>query len=483
MSRARRIAIIGAGPGGICAGVRLQQAGYSDITVFEKSANVGGTWHNTRYPGLACDVQSHLYAFSFAPNPHWSRTYVTQPEILAYMQAVADRFGLSPLLRLNTKVTGAEWDEACAQWRLTTDAGEESAYDIVISAIGMFNDLAWPDIPGLADFKGTVFHAAPWKPDHDFSNRRVSVIGSAASAVQFVPEIAAKTAQLYVHQRSAPWISPKSDPLYDEAAQARFAAQPGLVDAIREKLYKGIEAFVTLGEEQLAQGAQAGLTNLLAVRDEALRSKLTPTSPFGCMRPLLTSDYYPVFNRDNVELVTSPIVGVVADRVVTEDGVHRPVDTIICATGYHVRRFLSAIAVTGRRGRRIVDDWRDGAEAYLGLLTTGYPNLFQMYGPNTNNGSITFMLECQAEFIVNHLEMMDRQDLAWIDVKADVQARYNHGLRCDLEQVTVWNAGCHNYYREPSGRNVTQWPHTMTAYRDACAAVDQAIFDAAAVSA
>lgn len=478
----RRIAIIGGGPGGLCAGVRLRAAGHEDFTIFEASGGVGGTWYNTRYPGLACDVQSHLYAFSFAPNPHWSRTYVTQPEICDYMGRVADTFGLRPHLRLNTKVTQAHWDEATAEWRLVTEAGAEARFDIVIAALGMFNDLAWPDIEGLQSFKGTMFHAARWNQDHALAGRRVAVIGSAASAVQFVPEIAPKVAQLYVHQRSAPWVSPKEDPVYDDAARERFAGNPAVVETIRRKLYRGIEAFIAFGEEQLAQGAEAGLANLAAVKDDALRASLTPTAPFGCMRPLLTSDYYPAFNRDNVELVTSPIVRVAEDQVVTEDGAARPVDTLICATGYQVRKFLSAIEVTGRGGRRIAHDWRDGAEAYLGLMTTGYPNLFQMYGPNTNNGSITFMLECQAGFIVNHLALMDREALAWIDVKPDVQAGYNRQLQQELDRVTVWQAGCHNYYREPSGRNVTQWPHSMTAYQDACAGVDGRNFEAMALS-
>ena len=476
--RPRRIAIIGGGPGGLCAGVRLRAAGYEDFTIFEASAGVGGTWYNTRYPGLACDVQSHLYAFSFAPNPDWSRTYVTQPEICDYMGRVADEFGLRPHLRLNTKVTEAHWDEPAAEWRLVTQAGDEPRFDIVIAALGMFNDLAWPEIEGLEAFNGTMFHAARWNPDHDLTGRRVAVIGSAASAVQFVPEIAPKVAQLYVHQRSAPWVSPKEDPPYDQTARERFAQDPAVVETIRQKLYRGIEGFISFGPEQLAQGAEAGLANLQAVKDADLRAKLTPTAPFGCMRPLLTSDYYSSFNRDNVELVTSPIVRVVQDRVVTEDGAIRPVDTLICATGYQVRKFLSAIEVTGRAGRRIAQDWKDGAEAYLGLMTTGYPNLFQMYGPNTNNGSITFMLECQAEFILNHLALMDRENLAWIDVKPEVQARYNHQLQQDLDRITVWQAGCHNYYREPSGRNVTQWPHNMTTYRDACVAVDGGIFEA-----
>jgi cation diffusion facilitator CzcD-associated flavoprotein CzcO len=473
-----RIAIIGAGPGGICAGIKLLEAGYDDFVIIEKSAGVGGTWYNTRYPGLTCDVKSVLYSFTFAPNPHWTNAYAGQPEILDYMDRVATQYGLRPHLRLGRKVTAAHWDHEHSVWRLTTDDGADLSVDVLVAAQGMFNDLNWPDIPGLDDFGGTLFHASRWREDHDLTDRRVAVIGSAASAVQFIPKIAAKTQALHVYQRSAPWIAPKEDVDIEEAERQRLERDPAAAKQLYEELYASLDSFITFSNTSaLAAATQAGLKNIEALKDETLREKMTPHVPFGCLRPLISNEYYPTFNRDNVELVTDPIERVTPNGVLTAHGRLREVDTIICATGYQVRKYLSAITVTGRGGVSLEAAWTDGAAAYLGIMTTGFPNLFMMYGPNTNNGSILFMLERQADFIVRQLKMMARDDLAWIDIRREVMDTYNEKLQDDLGKLGVWQASCSNYYRTPSGRIVTQWPHTMTEYRKRCEAIDDSRFE------
>jgi cyclohexanone monooxygenase len=476
----RRIAIIGAGPGGLCAGVKLRQAGYDDFIIIEKSAGVGGTWYNTRYPGLTCDVKSHAYSFTFEPNPHWTSNYAGQPEILSYMEHVATKYGLRPHLKLGAKVTAAHWDDATATWKLTTDDGEALSADVLVAAQGMFNDLNWPDIPGLETFAGTTFHASRWKEDHDLTGRRVAVIGSAASAVQFIPKIAPLTEKLFVYQRSAPWIAPKEDTPVSQEERERLARDAAGLEAIRAKLHADLEGAITFSNPvQLAGATEVGLANIKAVKDAALREKFTPHAPFGCLRPLISNDYYPTFNRENVELVTDRIDHVTPHGVVSDDGRLRRVDTIICATGYQVRKYLTAIDVTGRGGLPLDEAWAEAPQAYLGLMTSGFPNLFMMYGPNTNNGSITYMLERQADFIVSQLKLMDRDNLAWIDIRREEMDAYNDGLQRDLGKVGVWQASCSNYYRTESGRIVTQWPHTMGEYQKRCEAKHDKRFESA----
>ncbi|MCW2538512.1 MAG: NAD(P)/FAD-dependent oxidoreductase [Frankiales bacterium] len=476
--RSRRIAIIGAGPGGMAAGIKLRAAGYEDFVIIEKSAGVGGTWYNTRYPGLTCDVKSRLYSFTFEPNPRWSRAYAAQPEILEYMDMVATKYGLRPHLRLGSKVTAAHWNEADACWRLTTDDEQELTVDVLIAAQGMFNELNWPEIEGLQDFEGTVFHASRWREDHELKGRKVAVIGSAASAVQFIPKIAPDVEQLYVYQRSAPWIAPKVDDAVDEAEQLALAQDPILTAQKRDEIYAELDGRITFSDPKLlAAATEAGLKNIESLQDQELREKFTPHVPFGCLRPLISNEYYPTFNQDHVELVTSGIERVAVNGIVSNDGTAREVDTIICATGYQVRKYLSAIKVTGRDGLALDDAWQHGPEAYLGIMTAGFPNLFMMYGPNTNNGSILFMLETQADFIVAQLRLMDRENLAWIDVRREVMDDYNEKLQDDLGQVEVWQASCSNYYRTPEGRIVTQWPHTMTEYEMRCQSVDDSRFE------
>lgn len=463
---ARRIAVIGAGPGGICTGIKLKEAGFDNFVILEKSGGVGGTWYHNRYPGAACDVRSHMYSFSFELNLEWSRPFATQAEIAAYMERCVEKYDLRPHIRFNTEVCAAHWDEECTVWRLITEKGEEIIADAVVAALGMFNELNWPDIPGRDEFEGTSFHSARWDHAHDLTGEKVGVIGSAASAVQFVPEIAKVAGQLHVFQRTPNWVLPKEDKPFTPEELERFRNDPMAAREYRWSIFRELEGFITFSDpEALKQSEELGLQNLAKVEDPEVRRKLTPDFPFGCKRPLISDNFYPTFNRANVELVTEGIDRITHNAIVTNDGTERRVDTIVFATGFAVDRYLSTIEVTGRNGVNINDAWAEGAQAYLGITTTGFPNLFMLYGPNTNNGSILFMIECQVGYILRQLQRMESEGIAWLDVRPDVMARYNQELQRDLDNVTVWQADCSNYYRGPSGRIVTQWPHTMREYR------------------
>jgi cation diffusion facilitator CzcD-associated flavoprotein CzcO len=461
------IVIIGAGPGGLCMGAKLLEAGFDDFLIVERAEGVGGTWRHNTYPGAACDVQSHLYSFSFARKVDWSRAYATQPEILEYFERFAEDFGLMPHVRLATTVHGARWDDEQSCWRVATSGGEIEATALV-GAVGMFGDLNWPDIPGLDSFEGKLFHSARWDHDHDLTAERVAVIGTAASAVQFVPVIAPQVGRLHVFQRQAQWILPKIDPEFTDRDIARFRSDPAAAAALRQEIYDRIEGVITFSNPAAIRAAeQIGLEHLNVVEDPEVRRKLTPTTRWGCHRPLTSATYLQAFNLPHVELITEPIVKITKHAVITADGVERRVDTIIAATGFATTKYLSVIDVVGRGGVSLNEAWAGGAEAYLGITTAGFPNLFMLYGPNTNNGSILHMLECQVGYIVRWLERLRDETATTIELKADVQTSYNEQLQRDLDRVEVWQRGaCHGYYRSATGRIVTQWPHTMTTYRE-----------------
>ncbi len=471
--QARRVVIIGAGPGGLCMGIKLKEAGYTDFVILEKGSGVGGTWYHNSYPGAACDIQSALYSYSFEMKVDWSRPYGTQPEIRAYLEHVADKYGMGPFIRFDTAVTKAYWDEECLVWRVITSGGDELVADVVVSAIGMFNELNHPDIEGMETFKGTTFHSARWNHNHDLSGERVAVIGSAASAVQFVPEIAKEVGQLHLFQRTANWVVPRDDDPYDAEMLERFRQDPSLVRQFRLRVWREVEKFVTFPTNLISRAERAGLRNLEVVKDPELRRKLTPTHSYGCKRPLISNDYYPTFNRPNVELVTDHIERITPNGVRTVDGVEREADTIVLATGFHVDRYLSALDVTGKDGVPIREAWSDGAQAYLGMSTAGFPNLFMLYGPNTNGGSsMIHMLELEVAYIMSQLRRMDEERLASLEVRRDVMDRYNDDLQAAIEKVDVWHGDCSNYYRSDSGRMVTQYPHPSATFRAMTATPD-----------
>ena len=462
--RELRVAIIGAGPGGLCMAIRLQQAGFRNLVLLEKGDGVGGTWHHNRYPGCACDIPSALYSFSFEVKPDWSRPYAPQPEILDYLEGLAQKYEITPHCRFGCEVRGAVWDESSSSWHLETTAGAFDA-DVVVSALGMFNELAFPEIPGLDAFQGTRFHSARWNWDHDLAGERVAVIGSAASAVQFVPEIVKTAGHVHLFQRSANWVSPKLDDPYTEEQLAFFRSDPDAALAIRQQIFEQVDAGMTFADPAaLAEMESAVLASLARVEDPRVREQLTPKHPYGCKRPLFSNDYYPAFNRPNLSLVTTPIERIEADAVVTNDGERREVDTLILATGFSATKYLSAIDVRGRDGIPIDRAWSDGARAYKGITTSGFPNLFMLYGPNTNNGSLLTMIESQVEYVVKQVQRLSEENLAWLDVRPEPMDRYNDEVQQAIAGVRVWQADCHGYYRTPSGRIVTQWPFSMSEF-------------------
>ena len=479
-ARNPRVAIIGSGPGGMCMAVRLKQAGLEDFVLLEKGQGVGGTWYHNRYPGCACDIESHLYSFSFEIKRDWSRPYAPQPEILDYMEHLAKKYELLPHCRFGSEVRGARWDDETARWSITLETGDIVEADVVVSAIGMFNDLVYPEIEGLDSFAGTRFHSARWNWDHDISGETVGVIGSAASAVQFVPEIAKEAGQVYLFQRTANWVIPKKDTPFTQEEIERFRSDPDKALALRDKIFRRVDAGMTFSDPAaLAELEELGLGAIEIVEDPEVRRKLRPQHPFGCKRPLYSNDYYPAFNRPNLELVTEAIERITPDSIVTVDGQSRQIDTMILATGFSATKYLSAIEVSGRGGRKLDEAWNDGARAYLGITTAGFPNLFMVYGPNTNNGSILTMIESQVDHALQQIERIADENLAWIDVRPEPQERYNDEIQQAIENVEVWQADCHGYYRSPSGRVVTQWPYSMSEFQKRTAHPDPDTFEVA----
>jgi cation diffusion facilitator CzcD-associated flavoprotein CzcO len=456
------IAILGAGIGGMCMAIQLKRAGVDSFTVYEKSGRVGGTWLDNSYPGAACDVPSHLYSFSFEPNPDWSHSFSEQPEIHRYLERCAEKYGLSAHLRFGVEMVAARYDDQEKRWRLETRAGELVSADIVVSGLGQLNRPHIPELPGLASFRGKTFHSARWDHEYDLTGKRVAVIGNGASAVQFVPRIAPAAGQLTVYQRSANWLFPRQDRAYSARRRWLFSHLPLAARLYRVLIYLLLEIrFLGFRKDsRLAPRLEAYAREHLAaqVPDPQLRAVLTPDYPIGCKRILTADDYYPALVRPNVALETSPIDRVLPEAIVTVDGVTHPTDAIIFGTGFETTAFLAPLDIIGRGGRRLADAWRDGAEAYLGVAVSDFPNFFLLYGPNTNLGhnSIIFMIECQVGYVLQCLQAMRRRGARAIDVRPEVMAAYNRGLQDDLRR-TAWAAGCSSWYKNAAGKITNNW--------------------------
>ena len=462
-----RIAIMGAGPGGICMGIQLKKAGFENFVLLERADALGGTWRRNTYPGCSCDIPSLLYSFSFETKLDWSRPYGPQPEVLDYMEHCAKKYGILPHTRLQTRVDSAAWEDDRACWTLRLDSGESLEADVLVSAIGMFNDLAEPQIKGLDTFEGKIIHSARWDWDHDLRGETVGVIGSAASAVQLVPEIVKETGPLYLFQRTANWVMPKEDePLTDEILQ-NLQTNPEAATIMRDLIYKGVDEGMTFSDPVAVKEMEdAVLAAMEVIEDPEVRENLKPQHPFGCKRPLLSNVYFEAFNRPNLELVTEGIDHLTRNSIVTQDGKEHVVDTVVLATGFETTHYLSAVDVRGRNGLHIEDAWSDGAHAYLGITTAGFPNLFMLYGPNTNNGSILEMIEAQVDYAVRKIQHLAEEDLGWVDVRPEPQERWNEDVQEAIKGISAWQANCNGYYRSPSGRIVTQWPHSMSEFRE-----------------
>lgn len=468
MSKARSIAIVGGGFGGVGAAAMLRRQGYEDITVFEKGERVGGVWHRNTYPGAACDIPSHLYELSFAPNS-WSRRYAPQAEIQAYVEGVARRFGVLDKIRTGTEVTAARWDEGRGRWLLETGAGSHEA-DFLVTACGQLSTPQVPAIPGLDGFDGPAFHTAEWRHDVDLAGKRVAVVGTGCSAIQVVPAIQPEVAQLDVYQRSPGWTFPKGDYEYPAWVRALFRRAPRLRRLDRASIF----AFNELGAAAMTR--QRWLLPLFravgrhqikrAIDDPELRRKVTPADEIGCKRIMLTDDWYPALAQPNVELIADRVAAVTATGVLDGEGVERPADAVVLATGFASHDFVAPMEIAGRDGRSLAEVWGAVPRAYLGLSVPDFPNLFLLYGPNTNGGtgSVVNTLECGIGHVLAALREMDRAGADRIEVRRAAAEAFDRELRAALDN-TVWHSGCTNWYVDENGNDPSQWPWLWSTYR------------------
>ena len=472
------VAVIGAGPGGIAMGIQLAAAGH-DFTIFDRANGFGGTWRNNTYPGAACDVPSHFYSFSFALNPRWSKTFASQPEILAYLERVAAEYGLKEHLVGNTRVTELRWADDTQRWTVATSDGGTYEFDAVVSAVGMLDVPNIPEIPGADRFPGRTFHSSNWDHSRSTAGERVASIGTGASAIQYVPEIAADAAHLTVFQRTPIWVSPRYDEPFTQEQQDLFERDAEEALKVRDAAFEAYESANFGVDSEMTKGLTDMAREYLArkVADPELRAKLTPSYPVGCKRPLQSRAWFPTFARPNVTLETSPIVEFTEHGLRTADGVEHEFDTVIYGTGFHAANYLRSLDVYGAGGRRLRDEWRDGAEAYLGTVVPGFPNLFTLYGPNTNGvTSIIYILEAQAEFVRRILDDMATAGVGAVDIRREIHDAYNAEIQQAM-QNTVWRANCNNYYRHPNGKVVTQFPYRGTAFAERLARVKLDDFD------
>ncbi|MEO8700238.1 MAG: NAD(P)/FAD-dependent oxidoreductase [Kofleriaceae bacterium] len=478
--------IVGAGFSGLCAGIGLKRAGIHDFVILEKADQVGGTWRDNTYPGAACDIPSHLYSYSFEPNPQWQRAYSGQPEILAYLEHCATKYGLREHLQLGTRVVKTEYDEATSCWTVETDDGRARVARSLILGNGALHLPKLPDIAGLDSFTGTTFHSARWNHDYDVTGKRVAVIGTGASTIQFVPEIAPRTDHLAVFQRTPPWIIPKPDRPIGERERWMFEHVPGAHWLRRTGLYWMFESRV-LGfafAPKLNQLAEKLVLKHLAksVPDRELRAKLTPDYRLGCKRVLISNDYYATLQRPNVDLVTAGIERIEQTGVRTTDGQLHAVDAIVFGTGFKVVDYVSAMQIVGKQGRDLNAVWHESVRNYLGITVSGFPNLFLLMGPNTGLGhnSMIFMIEAQARYAVAAIRTMQRDRLAALEVKPAVEAAFAGELSRKLKN-TVWTSGCNSWYQAPDGE-VLLWPGFTFDYWRRTRRVELADYDVVALA-
>jgi cation diffusion facilitator CzcD-associated flavoprotein CzcO len=479
----RSIAIVGGGFGGVGAAVMLKRAGYEDVTVFEKGERVGGVWNANTYPGAACDVPSHLYEFSFAPN-RWSRRYAPQAEIQAYVEGVARRFGVLDRVRTSTEVKGARWDEGRGRWQLETDAGPHEA-EILLTACGQLSVPQVPPLPGLEDFAGPAFHTAEWRHDVDLAGKRVAVVGTGCSAIQVVPAIQPEVARLDVYQRSPGWTLPKGDYAYPDWAHRLFKRFPllrrldrGAIFAFNEfgaaamTRYRWLLPILrALGRRQIEK----------AISDPELRRKVTPRDELGCKRVMLTDEWYPTLAKPNVELVAERVEAVTPTGIRDASGAERPADVLVLATGFASHDFVAPMEIVGREGSSLAARWGKVPRAYLGLTVPDFPNMFLLYGPNTNGGtgSVIFTLESGIGHVLAALLELDRAEADRIEVRREAAERFDRELRAALAE-TVWHSGCTNWYVDEDGNDPSQWPWLWSAYRRRTATLEPGAYDLSA---
>jgi cyclohexanone monooxygenase len=452
--------------------IRLKQKGENDFLMFEKEPGIGGTWRVNNYPGCGCDVQSHLYSFSFEPNPNWTRMFAKQEEIKTYLEGCWEKYRLQDKTLLNTEITRLAWNDVDELWQIEDAAGNHYSAQFVVSGMGALSTPSIPALNGLENFKGMSFHSQQWNHDFDLTGKRVAVVGTGASSIQFVPQIQKQVAQLDLYQRTAPWIMPKPDRAISEGERSRFKRFPFLQQLWRGAIYAILESRVvgfalTPKVMKLAELVARGYIKR-KIKDPVLRAKVTPDYTMGCKRVLISNDYYPALTQSNVDVITDGIREIREGSIVTADGNEREVDAIIFGTGFTPSDPLPRGVVFGRGGVDLLDTWPHGPEGYKGTLTTGFPNLFFLMGPNTGLGhnSMVYMIESQIHYVLGALDLLDARRLRSLEVKREVQDKFNGKLQGSLGN-TVWNAGgCMSWYLHPvSGRNCTVWPGFTWRFR------------------
>ncbi|KQU35615.1 NAD(P)/FAD-dependent oxidoreductase [Rhodococcus sp. BP-149] len=478
--------IIGSGFAGLGAAIKLSQQGSTDFLVLERGSDVGGTWRDNTYPGAACDVPSHLYSYSFALNPDWTRSFSRQPEIQKYIESVARQYRVYDRHVFDCHVESARWNTATSQWDIVTTRGNFTAKKVV-SAVGALCEPNLPDIAGITDFQGEIFHSARWNHDASLEGKRVAVIGTGASAIQIVPAIAPTVAHLDVYQRTAPWVLPRFDREYTRIEKLAFKYLPGYQRLSRTGIYaaretqvvgltrvpKLMKAFEFIARRQIAKG----------IRDTELRRKVTPNFRIGCKRMLISNNYYPALDRPNVDLVTDGIREVRAHSIVTADGTEREIDALVVATGFHVTDSPTFQGIFGKDGRSLAEVFDErGQQGYKGATVAGFPNLFFLVGPNTGLGhtSMVFMIESQLNYVIDALNTIDKHDLGVVEVRREVQDEFNADLQTKLNK-TVWlNGGCASWYLDKHGNNTTLWPDFTFEFRRITRNFDLEAYDALA---
>ncbi|WP_410650644.1 flavin-containing monooxygenase [Amycolatopsis sp. cmx-4-54] len=456
------VVIVGTGFSGLGMAIQLRKEGREDFVILEKADDVGGTWRDNTYPGCACDIPSHMYSFSFEQNPGWSRAYSPQPEIWQYMRDVAAKYDLHRFIRFGQEMTGARWDADENRWHVASKSGDEFVAPALVAGVGALHLPQIPKLPGIERFKGRAFHSAQWEHDYDLTGKRVAVVGTGASAIQFVPRIAKDVAELTLFQRTPPWIMPKPDREMPEALRKTFSSAPLLQRAFRNALYWGLEARAIGFNGQpwvMKIGQRIAKRNIhKGVKDPELRRKLTPDYTMGCKRVLVSNDYYPALARDNVDVVTDGVKEVREHSVVDGAGVEHEVDAIIYGTGFHVTDAFDDLEIIGRDGRNLGKEWAtEGMRTYQGITVSGFPNLFFLLGPNTGLGhnSVVFMIEAQISYVAQALRLARGKAL---DPRPEAQERFNGEIQRKLAKGIWTQGGCKSWYLDAKGVNRTIWP-------------------------
>jgi cation diffusion facilitator CzcD-associated flavoprotein CzcO len=470
-----QVAIVGSGFGGLATAHSLKQAGIHDFLILERASDVGGVWRDNRYPGCACDVQSHLYSFSFAPNPDWSRAFSPQGEILSYLKRCTEALGLKPHVRLNHEVRQATWDEASATWSIQTNQGEVRAQHLV-GAFGSLSDPLMPKLAGVEGFKGEVFHSAHWPQGFNPKGKRIAVVGTGASALQFIPAIQPDVAQMHVFQRTPPWVLPRHDGPISSTARSLFRKLPWLQKLARAQVYVHREALALgfLHPWLMARTQGKALKHMhAAVKDPVLRQKLTPDYTLGCKRILISNTYYPALAQTNVEVITDGVKQVMPEGVIGQDGAFRPVDTIIYGTGFQTKDLPFTHLIHDGKGRTLASAWQGSPKAYMGTTVHGFPNLYLLHGPNIGLGhtSVVYMLEAQARHIVGVIQLAQAKGCQAVEPTAQAQQRFLTRIE-KMMRGTVWVAGgCESWYLDETGRNSSIWPGFTFSYAHAASKV------------